>query len=220
MVKVPEKYLHVHAIFRRLRSELDKLGCKYNVEDCLIGSNSVLLLRAVIAPITRHLLLEYGLTDSSSDVKCVGIAYKYCRAELDLIPILTVEQFLQNNAFAIKKLEFFTIFCSKMAKLAKTSCPVLANVLAKTCDTRAPISATSRSSTGPPTHILAQLCKSIDSLNERITDVFNNIQTNLANVNARMSVLEGHSKLVNALSEQPLKQQGSSHTKTLPYFKT
>lgn len=158
-----DKFFKLNASFRALRAEMALLGLGeiQDVEGCLAGTSHVLLFRQILfessPKLVAYLLQTHGLSPASSDEKLVSTIFRICRSEFaGLVPPLSVDQFLSTKNFALKKIEFLT-------SLAKGIFERFGKV-----QTNASLQTT-----------LCSLADSISALNERITDMFDSIETRL-----------------------------------------
>lgn len=102
-----DKFLSLHASFLSLKSELAKVGIS-DIDTAGVmsgeGKTFVKIFKQLL--FRRSDLSSYHVSPGLGDAKYVEGVYRYLRAELRIIPKLSVDQFLQTGAFAQRKIEF------------------------------------------------------------------------------------------------------------------
>jgi hypothetical protein len=207
-MRIPDKYLHLNAVFQQLKVALSRIGIKQmDVEGILTGDSTAFinLLRLILfSPLRPHLASDlearHNLTPTLSQYKFTETLFRVCRKNFNVPVRLTIEQFLNGGNYTVKKIEFVTDLCNYVFSYSGTGTAVAKPLPApKTMlvveDTAQPAVRPISAGPSPDTMLVEKIHKNVSQLVSSLKNLEEKVVGSLEDLEARMTVMEGRLRI-------------------------
>lgn len=202
--RIPEKYLHLNAVFQQLKLALSRVSIKQmDVEGILTGDSLAfislikLILFSPLRPqLASSLQTNHNLNSNLSDYKFTETLFRVCRKDFGVPVRLTIEQFLNGGNFTVKKIEFLTDLCNYVCANSFSPKPLSPPksflVVEETAQpTVRPVSAEKKADNV----LVERIHQSVSQLVTSLKKLEDKVITSLEDLDARMSVMEGRLRI-------------------------